>query len=113
MLGKPAVKGVNQSEVPVHVLVLDERTAHDDLWNQNERHDVRRGFRIGHETGDDETKRDPAHRGHKHDAEIDPEHAADLENVIAVQDKENALDDGEEAKRKELRENVVVQSDEE
>ena len=68
MLGEPAGERVNQGEVPVHVLIFNERAAHDDLWNQNERHDVRRGFRIGHETGNDETKRDAAHGGHKHDA---------------------------------------------
>ena len=44
-------------------------------------------------------------------AEIDPKHPADLENVIADQDKEDALNEGKHAERERLRENVVRQPD--
>src|SRR6516225_12415367 len=54
MFGKPMRKGVKQTEVPVHVLVLDERAAHDDLRNQNQRDDIGRSLRVGYQRGDDQ-----------------------------------------------------------
>ncbi len=80
--------------------ILDERAAHDDLRNQDERDDVGRRLRIGHERGNDQAERDAAHRGHEHDTEIDPKHPANLEDVIADQDKKDALDEGENSRAK-------------
>ena len=56
MLGEPAGESVNEREVSVHVLILDQRAAHDDLRNQDERDDVGRGFRIGHERRNDQAQ---------------------------------------------------------
>ena len=44
-------------------------------------------------------------------AEIDPEHPANRENVIADQDKEHALEEREDAERDNLREDVIRQAD--
>ncbi len=54
MLLEPARESVDQSEVPVHVLVFDHRAAHDDLGNEDERNDVGGRFRVVHERGDDQ-----------------------------------------------------------
>ena len=110
MLGEPAGESVNQRQVPVHVLVFDERAAHDDLGNQNQRHDVGRRFRIGHDRRNHQTQRHAAHGGHQHDAEIDPKHPADRENVIPDRHKKDALDECEETERNKFRKDVVGQA---
>ena len=82
---------VEESEVPVHVFVFDERPTHDDLRNQHQRDDVGRRFRIGDERRDKQTKRHAAHCRHEHDSQVNPKHPADLQDVITDQDKKDAL----------------------
>src|SRR6266487_146927 len=94
MFGEPMRERINKSEVPVHVLILDEGAAHDDLRNQNERDDIGRRFRIGNERRNEQTERHTAHRRHEHDSKVKPEHAADLQDVIPDQDKKHALNEG-------------------
>jgi hypothetical protein len=97
MLMKPARESVNEPEIAVHVLILDHRAPHDDLRDEDERNDIGRGFRVGDEGGNNQAQRDPAHCGHEDDREVRPEHPANLEEVIADEDKENALDEGKHA----------------
>ena len=78
MFGEPMRERINQSEVPVHVFILDEGSAHNDLRNQDERDDVGGRFRIGNERRNDQTKRQAAQRRHEHDSQVNPEHPADL-----------------------------------
>ena len=99
MLAEPVAERIEQGEIAIHVLVFDERAAHDDLRNQNQRDDIGRGFRIGHKRGNDQPERHPAHRSHEHDPKIDPKHPADLEDVIADQNEEHRLDEREHAER--------------
>ena len=101
---------MKQSEVPIHVLVFDQCAAHDDLRNQNERHDVGRRLRVGHQRRDEQTQRYAAHRSHEHDPEIYPEHSPDLQNGIADQDIKNALNEGKDAQGERLRNDVVRQA---
>ena len=47
----------------------------------------------------------------KHDAEIDPEHPANREDVITEQDEKDALHQRKEREGSDLRKNVIVQAD--
>ena len=98
---------INEHEVAVHVLVFDERAAKDNLRNQDERYNVGGGFRIGHERRNEQPKRHAGHRRHQHDAEIDPEHPANLQEIIADQHEKHALGERENAERKRLRDHVI------
>ena len=62
VLRKPMRERMKQSEVAVHILVLDQCATHDDLRNQNQRDDVGRSLRVGHQGGDDQTQRYATHR---------------------------------------------------
>ncbi len=95
MLVEPMRQRIDEREIAIHVLVLDQRSTHDDLWNEHKRNDVRRRFRIGHERRDHQTQGHAAHRRHEDDAQIDPEHSANLQDVIADQDEQEALDECE------------------
>src|ERR1700745_3526637 len=103
-------KGIKQTEVPVHVLVFDERAAHDDLWNQNQRDYIGRGVRVGKERRENETQRLAAHRRQEHYGQIDPEHAPDLQDEIADQHEKNTLDERKETERDRLGDYVVGQA---
>ena len=110
MFGEPVRKGINQAEVPVHVLVFDERATHNDLWNQNQRDDIGRCFRVGHERRDNETQRYAAHRCQEHYSRVEPEHAANLQDEIADQHEKNALNEREKPERDRLGDYVVGQA---
>jgi hypothetical protein len=43
-------------------------------------------------------------------AEIEPKHAADFQNVIADQDKKDALNEGKHSERERFRDDVIRQS---
>ena len=111
MLGEPAAEGINQREVAVHVLIFDERSTHDDLRNQDERNNVCRRFRIGHDRRDDQPEGDTPHRRHQHHAEIDPEHPPDREDVVPDQDEKEALKERKKTQRDKLGQDVVRQPD--
>ena len=102
---------VDKRQVSVHVLILDQSAAHDDLGNQDQRHDIGRRFWISHERRNEEAKRHTGHGGHEHDAEIDPEHPANLQNVIADQDEEHTLEKGENAERNRFGNDVIRKPD--
>ena len=110
MFGEPVRKGINQAEVPVHVLVFDECATHNDLWNQNQRDDIGRGFWVGHERRDYETQCYAAHRRQEHYSQIEPEHAANLQGEIADQHEKNALNEREKPERDRLGDYVVGQA---
>ena len=93
---------MKQSQIPVHVFVLDQCATHDDLGNQNKRHDVSRGFRVGYERRDEQTQRHATHRSQEHDPEIDPEHSANLQERIADQNEKDALNEGKDSQREGL-----------
>src|SRR4030095_5103145 len=99
MFGKPVRKGINQAEVPVHVLVFDERATHNDLWNQNQRDDIGRCFRVGHQRRDNETQRYAAHRRQEHYSQVEPEHAPNLQDEITDEHEKNALNERKKAER--------------
>src|SRR6266702_4162321 len=82
---------------------------HDDLSNQDQRHNVGGRLRIGNDGGNHQAERDPTHRRHEHDPEVNPKHPADFENVIADQDEENALQQREDTQRNGFRENIIRQ----
>src|SRR5207253_5022534 len=111
MLRKPARERVDEGEVAVHVFIFDKRPTHDDLRNQDQRHDVGGRLRIRNEGGNHQAEGDPTHRCHEHDPEVNPKHPPDFENVIADQDKEDALRQREDAERNRFRENIVRQPD--
>src|SRR5207237_4899918 len=52
MLSEPMRERVEESEVPVHVLVFYERPTHDDLPNPHQRYDASRRIRVGDERRD-------------------------------------------------------------
>ena len=110
MFVKPARERINQTEVAVHVLILNESAAHQDLRNQNQRNDVGCGLGVGYERRNEKAQGETADGGHEHQREMRPEHAANLENVIADQDEEHALDQREDRQRRHLREDVIRQS---
>src|SRR5205823_6954318 len=96
MLRKPTRKRIDKREVAVHVFIFDECATHDDLRNQNQRYNIGGRLRIRNDGGNHQTEGDPTHRRHEHDPEVNPKHPADFENVIADQDKEDALHRSEE-----------------
>jgi hypothetical protein len=49
----------------------------------------------------------PTDRGHEDDRQVDPEHPANLQDIIPDQDKENALHECKDAKRERLGDNVI------
>jgi len=66
---------------------------------------------IGNERGNDQAEATPPHRRDENDSEVNPKHPADFENVIADKDKENALQQREDAQRSCFRENIIRQPD--
>src|SRR5207245_6492265 len=66
--------------------------------------------RIADERRNEEPERYAAHRGHKHDAQIDPKHPPYFQDVIADQNKEHRLNEGEDTERERFRDDVVGQS---
>ena len=46
---EPALEGVDHIEVAIHLLVLDQRAAEDELRDEHQRHEVRRRLCIRHD----------------------------------------------------------------
>ena len=70
-----------------------------------------RGFRIRHQGRNDQAERDPSDRSHEHNCEINPKHPADLQNEIADQDEQNALNQREYTEGQSLGDYVIRQAD--
>src|ERR1700731_5281069 len=99
MFLEPVSQRINEREVTVHVLVLNERATHDDLRDENERDDIGGGFGIADERRNTTAEGHATHGGHEEDAEINPEHPADLQDVVADQNEKNALNQGKHSER--------------
>src|SRR5438132_1489218 len=69
---------VEKIKIPIHLFVLNQSAAQNDLRNQNERHDVGRRFGVIDQRGNEEASGNATDGSSSDKPKVRPEHSADL-----------------------------------
>ncbi|MEY5014167.1 MAG: hypothetical protein RIS92_525 [Verrucomicrobiota bacterium] len=102
----PFLDGEEEVGVAVHLFVFDEGAAEDELrdedqWDAVGSHATGRG-----DTGDEQSEGDAAESGDEHDPPVGEEHSADLQDGVANEHEDGALNGREKTERKSFGEDV-------
>jgi hypothetical protein len=104
-------KKVKEIEIPIHLIVLNQSAAENNLRNQNQGDDVPGRFSIIDQRGNKEASGYSTYRSSSDKPEVGPEHSADFENKIANQYEKDRLGKREQGEGNKLGNDVVRKMD--